>query len=193
MAGFPLIRVGLLNSYEAHPQCNLAWPWSDSGPRSVTTADSHCLTALGITVSSHVSCGGGVVLRQCTILSAQRLSGPVDCDKGTQSGVRPFALAVNGVFWDAHFTHEPALAERAQWFIKDRAVCHRHLLSDGHTKAWILGLTACFTADLEDLNVTVNYGGHEQASTVKLIHITQVTVNVPLAFPETLLLGYGLF
>lgn len=37
---FPLIRVGLLNSYETHPQCNLTSPWSDSSPVSYNTIDS---------------------------------------------------------------------------------------------------------------------------------------------------------
>lgn len=37
---FPLIRVGLLNSYETHPQCNLMSPWSDSSPVSCNTIAS---------------------------------------------------------------------------------------------------------------------------------------------------------
>lgn len=106
------------------------------------------LAALGITVSH----GRGVMLHQWAVLSAQRLSGPVDCDKATESG-SDLVLGVNRVL-AAHFTHSPALAERALWFIKDRVVCHRHLLSDGYTKAWILGLITGFTADLEDLNAT---------------------------------------
>lgn len=126
------------------------------------------------------------VVSCCTSVPFCQLKGYLDLltvTKGLNRG-QTFCTSSEWSFWDAHFTRGPALAERAQWFIKDRAVCHRHLLSDGHTKAWILGFTACYTADLEDLNVTVNYGGHEQASTVKSIHITQVTVNVQLASPD---------
>lgn len=46
------------------------------------------------------------------------------------------------------------------------------LQSEGYTKAWILGLTVCFTTDLEDLNVTDKYCEPEQASTVKSNHRT---------------------
>lgn len=43
------------------------------------------------------------MLHPCTILSAQRLSGPVDCDKASESGSN-LAQGVNRVL-DAHFTH----------------------------------------------------------------------------------------
>lgn len=48
----------------------------------------------------------------CSFLSAQRLSGPVECDKATESGSN-LAQGVKCVLV-AHFTNLLAQAERAQ-------------------------------------------------------------------------------
>lgn len=124
------------------------------------------------------------MLHWCTILSAQRLSWPVDCNKATEAG-SDLAQGVSSVL-DAHFKNLQASAERALWFTKYRAICQRFLQSEGYTKAWILGLTVCFTTDLEDLNVTDKYCEPEQASTVKSNHRTQVGIKTGLAFPDSL-------
>lgn len=86
------------------------------------------------------------MLRQCTVLSAQRLSGPVDCDKRTESG-SDLEKKVNGeVFFFACLFYTLARRGRKSSVIhQDRGVCHRHLLSykslNSGTQTLILQLT----------------------------------------------------
>ncbi len=141
---FPLIRVRLLNSYKApsSAQPHLALIWQLQRRTSPPRCSRNNCFAITLAMPV-VSC--------CNSVPFCQLKGYLDLLTVTKRLDRGQTVhgGVNRVL-DAHFTHWPARAERALWFIKDRAVCHRHLLSDGYTKAWILGSATCFTAELED-------------------------------------------
>lgn len=109
---------------------------------------------------------GGVGLHWCTVLSAQRLSGPVEHDKASESR-SSLAQGANRDM-DSRFQNVPVWAKKKPC---DSPVTEQSVVGDlhseGYTKARSLGLTVCLTADLEKLNLTAKYCGPEQACTVR--------------------------
>lgn len=143
----------LLNSYEAHPQCNLPLPWSaDKQPcqsrRRTSVPRCSRNNCFAVTLAD------GVMLHQCTILSAQRLSGPVDRDKVTESG-SDLARGVNGVF-GCTFLHTSRLwqkelcdSSRTEWSVTD--ICCQAGTQWPEFWDWLLAPQL----PSEDLNVTL--------------------------------------
>lgn len=94
-----------------------------------------------------------VVVSCCTTVPFCQLKGyldPFDCDKVTELW-SDLAQGVNGDgFACMFYALASSCSEKTpQWFMKYRAAWHRHMWSDRYTKAWTLGLTSCFTADIE--------------------------------------------
>lgn len=98
---------------------------------------------------------------------AQRLSGPVEHDKASESR-SSLAQGANRDM-DPRFQNVPVWAEKpCDSPVTEQSVIGLH--SEGYTKARSLGLTVCLTADLEKLNLTAKYCGPEQACTVRCNH-----------------------
>lgn len=120
----------------------------------------------------------------CTVLSAQRLSGPVEHDKASESR-SSLAQGANRDM-DSRFQNVPVWAEKpCDSPVTEQSVVE-DLHSEGYTKARSLGLTVCLTAGLEKLNLTAKYCGPEQACTVGCNRRSWVTA---FALPDSNLLG----
>lgn len=179
---FPLIRAGLLNSNDAHPRCNLTWPWSaDSSPVSCNSrphcSRNNCFAVM--LAMALVSC--------CTSEPFCQLKGYLDLLTVTKWLNRGQTLHSDGrieFFW-MHVLHpgrkssviHQGQSSLSQIFAVRRV--HKGLNSgvDCLLHSWL--------AELE-CN-TVNYSGLP----AKSIHRTQVYGNFVLAFPETHLLVFS--
>lgn len=122
-------------------------------------------------------------MHSCTVLSAQRLSGPVEHDKVSESR-SSLAQGANRDM-DSRFRNVPVWAEKpCDSPVTEQSVI-QDLHSEGYTKVQSLGLIVCLTADLEKLNLTAKYCGLEQACS----QMQPQELGSAFALPDSNLLG----
>ncbi len=123
----PPIRVGLLNSYEAHPRCNLTRPWSDSSPVRYNSkpvlprcSRNNCFAVTLAVVE--VSC--------CTSVPFCQLKGYLDLLTVTKRLNRGQTLHTGWMGFWRHILQASQLWQEALCDSPRTEQCVRHFLSD---------------------------------------------------------------